>query len=105
MRDYDISIDEDSIVFAETRAWSKEAYTEDELEKLNNFMIYDSVVTMCGAIYLVMVEINQGKNPGEELYKIVKITTDEETGKIEVHSVNVTHEQALLFCQSGRWNH
>ena len=97
-----VYFDGDTVSFVEQKEWSC-SDTADEVAKLHNFMITGSVLTTNG-IYLILEEINQDRNPGEELHRLARFTVNEETCRVELDTMLVTQEQAKSFMLNcGEW--
>ena len=96
--------DGESISFIERKTWTASGTTEEEADLLKGSMVIDSLVTI-GGLYLIMRDMFPKKDFTyyEPKYRIAKITTNSESGKVELHSMEVTKDQALAFKRSGEW--
>ena len=104
LQEYFTISDDESVSFVQRKAWSKAGNSLEEVKLLEGYKIFKSMVTI-GGIYLILIDMDLCKytNPEDVMFKIVKITTDEETGKIEIHSMEVTEDQAHQFMKCGPW--
>lgn len=98
--------DGESISFIEHKTWTAAGTTEAEADLLKGCMVIDSLVTI-GGVYLIMLDLydsTQHFNLTDLThFRIAKIVVNDETGKVELHSMEVTKEQVLAFKQSGVW--
>ena len=93
--------DGNSLSFVERKEWSAAGTNKEEAELLNGYMVVDSLVTVCG-LYLVMRNMYPGMSINQD-YLLAKFVTNEETGKVELHSMNITQGQARNFLRNGEW--
>lgn len=94
--------DGDSLTFVERVSWSTDD-TETELERLRHCMVVRHLVTIHG-FYLVLLNMDPMEfNRPDCMYKLARVTTNQETGAVEIHSMNVTAGQVEQICRAGEW--
>ena len=98
MNELTLISDGESISFIERKTWTDAGTAADETDLLKGCMVIDSLVTI-GGVYLIMINLI---DPAQH-FRIAKILTDIETGKVELHSMEVTKDQALAFKHSSQW--
>lgn len=95
--------DGESISFIDRKTWTAAGTAADEANLLKGFMVIDFLVTI-DAVYLIMRDMFPKKaGYNESRFRIAKIVTNDETGKVELHSMEITKDQALAFKKSGEW--
>ena len=93
--------DGNSLSFVERKEWSSAGTADEEAELLKGYMVVDKLVTVSG-LYLVLRDMCPGMLI-DEAYLLAKFVSNEETGKVELHSMNVTKSQARNFIRCGEW--
>ena len=93
--------DGNSLSFVERKEWSAAGSAAEEAELLRGHMVVDKLVTVNG-LYLVMRDMCPGMSIDDK-YLLAKFSMNEETGKVELHSMNVTKAQAQNFIRCGEW--
>ncbi len=95
--------DGDSITFVERVSWSHNGDTETELELLRHYMIVGYIVTVCG-FYLVLRNMDpEYFNISDREYKLARCTVNDETDKVEIHSLNISAAQLGQLRRAGDW--
>ena len=93
----------ESLTFVERVMWSNAGTTESELELLRHYMIIGQIPTTSG-FYLALMCMNPMEfHQPEKQYKLARFSVDDETGRIEVHSMNVTAAQIEQLRRAGEW--
>ena len=90
--------DGESISFIERKTWTAAGTAADEADLLKGCMVIDSLVTING-VYLIMLDVLKS----DQRFRIVHFMTNDETGKVELHSMEVSKDQALTSKHSGEW--
>ena len=88
----------ESISFIERKTWTAAGTAADEADLLKGCMVIDSLVTING-VYLITLDMVKPDNR----FRIIHFMTNDETGKVELHSMEVTKDQAWAFKRSGEW--
>ena len=86
---------QDGIVFATQKEWQR--LPADELSVLDNYAIITSMAST-GSIYMILRNINPlDWKITEETLLLLRITTSEETGRVDFYTMELTAAEAALL--------